>query len=388
MSLSPSADGGPPAPPIGPPGLPGRAVLEVYQGGWLGGTAAYLETLLPALPAAGYRAVYAALPADAGVARMASRGVATVDLPSPWAVRQAARAQGAALVHSHGVRMNAFARLAGVPQVVTVHSRLENDYRSRARMGIARAVQGPGLAGARAVIAISEAVRGDLLARGVPANRIHVVESGIDPPPTAWSRAALERAFALAPGTAVIGTVARLHPVKGLDTLIDALALVAKDPAAPPFVQLFLGDGPERAALVERARRAGLDDRMRWLGYRPDARAIVGALDLFVLPSRAEGFGLAALEAMAAGIPVVATAAGNLPALLDGGRLGRLVPVDDAPALAAAIAQGLAGTTADRERAQAARERYLKDYSGQAMARRTAAVFDAVLAGTAGAAGR
>ncbi len=361
-----------------------RAVLELYQGGWRGGTAAYLRTLLPALPAYGYEPVYAAPRGDPGLDALRAVGVEVVEASSPLALPSLARSRRAAVVHSHGVRMNlvgrAAARAAGAAQVVTVHSRLQQDYLSRGRMGVASLLSGPGLTGAAAVIAVSEAVRQDLLARGLDGARVHVVESGAEPPPPPWTRAMLAQAFAVPGGACVLGTVARLHPVKGLDHLVDALALLAADREVGPFVHLFMGDGPEGPSLLKRARDRAVEERVRFLGFRPDARAIVGALDVFVLPSRAEGFGLAALEAMSAGVAVVATAAGNLPALLDGGRLGVLVPVDDVPALAAALKSLVAAPERRRQLGEAGRARYVEAYSAQVMAERTAKVFDAALA--------
>lgn len=361
-----------------------RTVLELYQGGWRGGTAAYLRTLMPALAPEGYEAVYAAPRGDPGLGALGGLGVELVETASLAGLPALARRRGAAVVHSHGVRMNLLgrvaARAAGAAQVVTVHSRLAQDYRSRGRMALASRLSAPGLNGARAVIAVSEAVRQDLLARGLRPERVHVVESGVGPPPPAWTRAMLGESFALPEGAMVLGTVARHHPVKGLDGLIDALGLLARDPDVPAFVHLLIGDGPEGPSLLARARARGVSERVRFLGFRADARAIVGGLDVFVLPSRAEGFGLAALEAMAAGVAVVAAAAGNLPTLLDGGRLGVVVPVDDAPALAAAIKSLIASPLRRLDLGRAGQARYLEAYSATAMARRTAAVFDAVVA--------
>lgn len=361
-----------------------RTVLELYQGGWRGGTAAYLRTLLPALAAEGYEAVYAAARDDPGLGALAGLGIELAETASLAGLPALARRRGVAVVHSHGVRMNLLgrvaARAAGAAQIVTVHSRLAQDYRSPVRMALASRLAAPGLSGARAVIAVSEAVRQDLLERGLRPERVHVVQSGVGPPPPAWTRAMLRESFAVPEDAAVLGTVARHHPVKGLDGLIDALGLLAQDPEVPPFVHLLIGDGPEGPALRARARARGVFERVRFVGFRPDARAIVGGLDVFVLPSRAEGFGLAALEAMAAGVAVVAAAAGNLPALLDGGRLGVVVPVDDAPALASAIKSLVASSLRRLDLGRAARARYLERYSDGAMAKRTAAVFDAVVA--------
>lgn len=162
----------------------------------------------------------------------------------------------------------------------------------------------------------------------------------------------------------------RIAPEKGLDDLLRAmtdLVAVGRD------VRLdVVGDGPTRPALERDAAARGLDGRVRWLGYIGDRGAYLDALraaDLFVLSSRAEGLPKVVVEAMAAGVPVVATRVGAVPALLDDGRRGRLVPPGDPAALAAAIGDladdpatraelsqaGLAFAAAHTAEAQAAR---------------------------------
>jgi glycosyltransferase involved in cell wall biosynthesis len=131
----------------------------------------------------------------------------------------------------------------------------------------------------------------------------------------------------------------RMTSDKGLDDLFSALATV-RDTGLPATLEL-IGDGPERRRFEDDAARLGLDGAVRWHGYvgRRDAYLdLLRTADLFVLPSRAEGVPKAIVEAMAAGLPVVATDVGAVRSLLDHGRLGRLVPAGDPPALAGAIA--------------------------------------------------
>ncbi len=136
-----------------------------------------------------------------------------------------------------------------------------------------------------------------------------------------------------------IAWAGRVAEEKGLDDLLAALARL--DEAGLPATLDVVGDGPARPALEAAAARLGVADRVRWHGYVGDRAAYLDALrgaDLFALPSHAEGVPKVVIEAMAAGLPVVATRVGAVGAVLDGGVRGRLVPPGDPDALAGAIA--------------------------------------------------
>jgi glycosyltransferase involved in cell wall biosynthesis len=137
----------------------------------------------------------------------------------------------------------------------------------------------------------------------------------------------------------VVGSVGRLADQKGYDVLLDATpALLEADPG---IRILIVGDGPRRGALQDRARRLGVGHAVTLAGYRSDVETALAAMDVFVLPSRHEGFGIVAIEAMAMNVPVVATRiVGTVDSV--GEQRGVLVPPEDAPALAAAILQVLA----------------------------------------------
>lgn len=133
----------------------------------------------------------------------------------------------------------------------------------------------------------------------------------------------------------VVGTIGRLVPQKAIHVLLDATpALLRADPATRVLV---VGDGPLRSALEAQAARLGIADAVRFAGYQEDVVSAYAAMDVFVLPSRDEGFGLVFLEAMAMGVPVVGTRVIGSEDAVDDGVTGLLVPYADAPALAAAI---------------------------------------------------
>ncbi len=362
-----------------------RTVLELYHGGWSGGTAAYLTTLLGHLDLSRYRPLYLGYRGDPGLQRLSEGGVEVRAVASRRELWSEAKRSGAVIVHTHGVRANAegvlLRRTTDLRHVVTVHSRLDQDYRSESRRLIARMLDDPGLRGAHAVIAVSEAIREDLIGRRVPARAIHVVESGVSGARRPWTRGALHEAFAIPEDRLVLVSVARHQPVKGLDVLLAALGLVHREPGCPDFALLLFGEGPDTDALREKARREGIADRVKFLGYRADVQDVLSGADLFVLPSRAEGFGLAALEAMAAGLPVVASAVGNLPTLMDQGRCGVLVPPEDVPSLAAATLGLLTDPARRATLAALGQARYRECFTPEGMAERTMAVWDTVLEG-------
>jgi glycosyltransferase involved in cell wall biosynthesis len=169
----------------------------------------------------------------------------------------------------------------------------------------------------------------------------------------------------------VLGTVARLVPGKRLDVLLAAAARL------PDVSVVIVGDGPASEPLRSLADELGIGARVHVLGWRDDAREITAALDVFVLPSEAEGVPMTILEAMRAGVPVVASDVGSVRDAIDDGETGVLVPVGDAGALADAIAALLADDERRARLVASARERVRSSFSSASAAR----WFESVYAG-------
>jgi glycosyltransferase involved in cell wall biosynthesis len=171
--------------------------------------------------------------------------------------------------------------------------------------------------------------------------------------------------------------VSRLEPQKGLDTAVRALAEL------PGATLLVLGEGPDRGELESLASSLGVRDRLVLPGRVGNVAELYGRADLLVHPARWEGFGLAMLEAMLAARPVVAARAGSAPELVEDGRTGVLVPVDDVDALVSAVS----GLLADPPRAallgRAGLERARREFSVARMAERTIATYESVLSTSA-----
>lgn len=222
------------------------------------------------------------------------------------------------------------------------------------------------------IIAISEAVRRRVEAAGIARERVIVIPDGVD----------LDAASRVAPGTiraelglpaeAVLAvTVAALTPEKGLADLIEAARALQED--FPRLRWAIAGTGPLRDQLVTQVRDAGLDGRIHFTGWLDDPLRLIAGADLYVAPSRSEGLGTTILDAMALGVPVVATAVGGIPEL--GG--GALVP----PADPASLAREIGGILSHPDRAAAIAEearRAVRRFAVRGMAEATLSVYRSV----------
>jgi len=183
-----------------------------------------------------------------------------------------------------------------------------------------------------AVLALSESHRTYLRDREkVPEEKIRIVPNGIDLARfrALRSRAEAREALGLDPADEIVGSVAMLRPEKNHALLLDAASALV--PRRPRLKVVLVGDGPEREALERRAGDGNLAGRVRFLGRRKDIPEILSSFDLFALVSHpaVETQPVAVLEALAAGLPVLATRVGDLPAMLEEGRCGRLIEPGD-----------------------------------------------------------
>ncbi len=178
----------------------------------------------------------------------------------------------------------------------------------------------------RHLIACSQAVKKDLIAKGIAAERITVMHYPVDPHDMRPARlpADVRREFGVGPETPVVGAFAHLSPKKGYRELVRAAAFVL---SALPRAQFWcFGDGPLREELKQTACELGIADRFRLLGFRRDVPDLMHAIDVMCLPSHREPFGLVYIEAALAGKPVIACGAGGAPEIIAHGETGLLVP--------------------------------------------------------------
>jgi glycosyltransferase involved in cell wall biosynthesis len=265
------------------------------------------------------------------------------------------RAKGVAVLHTHEFFMNTLGLMAswltGVPLVATVHGR--NYYSDRARRRIAYRLVGR-FAGR--LVTVSEANKRFLAERvGIPPRRVQVIPNGVpvDGRASSVALSALRESLGLNQHHPVIGTVGSLYPVKGHRYLIDAAPFVLE--RFPQAIFVIVGQGGLRKELEAQAARLEVAAHLRFLGHREDVHNLLSIYDIFVLPSLSEGMPLALLEAMAAGLPAVATRVGGVMEVLDDRKTGLLVPSRDSRALADKMITLLGDPPLAKELGEAAR---------------------------------
>jgi L-malate glycosyltransferase len=288
-----------------------------------------------------------------------------------WLIRE----QAFQIVHAHDGRGQTLAWEAslGLP-VKRVASRrvafLSNRSLHRLKYGLT----------CHGVIAVSAFVRDLLVAAGVPAERIAIIPDGVEIPetlPSARERISLRSRWQLGDQDFLVGHMGAFTAEKGQDVAIQAVELVA--PTLPRLALLLAGDGPKRQVLEQQCAARGAR-RVHFLGYLRDLSSFFNCLDLFLMPSRAEGLGSSALVAMAYGLPVIASRTGGLAEIIDQERTGWLVPAGSPSALAEAIASASAAGERLVVMGQAAREK-AQSFSSDILTAKTEAFYDQLLKG-------
>lgn len=298
-------------------------VMQVVAGARHGGAETFTTDLFVALHEAGLRQVVVTRPWPERVARLRAAGLTVIEerlafaLPPPlgrWRLARIIARANPALVAAY---MGRAARIAPRGAIGWFGGYYDlKRYRA-----------------CRHLVAITPHMRDDMLKRGADPAKLSLIPTfaQLEEAP------ALPRtAFGTPPDARIVLCLARLHPKKGLDTLLAAIA------ALPGDVHLWLaGEGDLDAALRQQAGALGIAGRVHFLGWRDDRGAMLRAADILAVPSRYEPFGTVVIEGWAAGLPVVAAAATGPAATIADGRDGLVVPVDDAPALAAALGRVL-----------------------------------------------
>jgi N-acetyl-alpha-D-glucosaminyl L-malate synthase BshA len=234
------------------------------------------------------------------------------------------------------------------------------------------------------VTAVSESLKSDTYRELGHSRDIRVIPNFIDADDAQRndrSRADLRRSFA-PNGEKLVIHVSNFRPVKRVASVIDVFDKIHQ---ALPSRLLMVGDGPDLVEAAEKARGLGLGDAVRFLGDQDQVVQLLSASDLFLMPSAQESFGLAALEAMACEVPVVASRVGGVPELVEDGVTGLLCPADDLPAMAAAAITLLSDEKLHARMSQAARKRAVDRFTDRKIVPMYEAYYDEILgAGKAG----
>ncbi len=359
-------------------------ILHLIETDGPGGAERVLAYLVSRLAKQGYHNVVA-LPAG-GEGWLASQLPATgvevelvplrgVSIPTSLrSIADLLRRHRPAVAHSHEFLMSALAGMAcwrrKVPHIFTLHG--SPYYASRLDRRLAMAFAGRA---AHEVVAVSEAqARGMAQDLWLPRDRVRVIPNGIPPVPAVTPT--LRAELGLGPEARLIVAVGNLYPVKGHAHLLRAVA------ALPAMLResvhlAIAGRGEEGPALTALAAELGLSRRVHLLGLRHDVANVLRSAAVFALPSLSEALPLALLEAMRAGVPVVASAVGEIPQVLEGGQAGLLAAPGDAAALAAALGQLLAEPGRAQALAARAEQVVLERYSIERMAERYVSVYAA-----------
>ena len=341
-------------------------VAHVHKMRGIGGSERHLLALLPALAERGFDVVFVGLddprwnPSDFYDALQVPAVRLRADALALPRLVQSLRAD---VVHTHLVHADVYggiaAKLRGARLVSTKH----ND--DPFRLGPFRYVERALAHATDRIVAITESLRRFTVEQvGVPAAKVETIHYGLDGPPEPWGENPPD---GVPRDARILLATSRLAVQKGIDQAVRALPDLPDD-----TVLVVLGDGPERTALGGLARELGVAERVFLLGRVPDVAAWLHRATVYVHPARWEGFGLGVLEAMHAGLPVVATRVSSLPELVVDGQTGVLVAADDVPALAHAVSDALERP----ELGAAGRERARTEFSVDRMASRTAALYE------------
>ncbi|HLJ60673.1 MAG TPA: glycosyltransferase family 4 protein [bacterium] len=294
------------------------------------------------------------------------------------------------IVHTHTTKAGLLGRIAAicarVPVIVhTPHGHAFHGYLGTGGSSALRIVERALTARTTRVICLTDAERQDHLQLRIGApEKFSVVHSGVDLERFRTPRGTPEsarRALGLPENVPLIGCVARLVPVKGVQHLLDAVPAVRA--AVPGTTVVFVGDGPLRGSLQRTAAARGLDRAVVFLGLRDDVPDILPLFDVVALPSLNEGMGRAAVEALAAGRPVVGSRISGIQNVVADGETGILVRPGDSEALAGAIVRCLRDL--EGRRAMGARgQRSVDGYGIDAMVEKIDQIYTALLAARSG----
>ena len=359
-------------------------VLHATKVQGIGGAEQHLLVLLPALRERGIDARFLSLDAGGDAARfhraLDERSVPWQRVPCGHDVSprlaasfiRAAHGQHPDLLHTHMVHADVYGSIAALALRTRFVSTRHND--DRYLLGPFRHVDRAFMSGAGRIIAISDAVRDFHIRAGLPAAKIETIRYGLDELPTAPSELTPAEA-GIPPGAPLVLAVGRLIEQKDHATLLEAFARVRRDHGEARLA--ILGWGRLEGAIKAQVRALDLDDAVVVPG-RIEPSAWLARAQIFAHTSRWEGFGIVLLEAMLAGLPVVATHVSAIPEIVLDGTTGLLAPAGDAEAVAARLSDLLADPSRARTLGEAGRRRAHDEFSVARMTERTIAVYEGI----------
>jgi len=361
-------------------------VLHVINGQYYSGAERVQDLLAERLPELGFEVGFACVKPDRFPAARHSQQAplyvvpmcSRLDLRAAWRIAKIVRREGYAILHAHTPRSalvaGLAARWAGVPWFYHVHSPTARDSARRRQDRLNALVERWSPRSAARLIAVSESLGRQMQQQAISQDRIRVVHNGVpclasvprrDPPAGTWT----------------LGTVALFRPRKGVEVLLKALALLVRQGLGVRLRAVGPFETPQyEQSLKTLARELDVDDRIEWTGFSADVTAELMRMDLFVLPSLfGEGLPMVVLEAMSAGLPVVATCVEGVPEAIRDRQDGLLVEPGDPEAMARAVAEVIDGRVDWPALRASAMARQAAEFSDRSMAAGVARVYRELL---------
>lgn len=316
---------------------------------------------------------------DAGVSVRELSLAGELDFLSAARIAHLARENGYNVVHAHTAKAHAIAVLAKLfePSLKLLISRrvdfpIKGNLLSRMKYKSSKVDR---------FLAISENVRQILIRDGIPENKIRIAYSGIDPERFSElpDPATLQAEFSLETEEIIVGNIAALADHKDQKTLIRAIHMLDQEEGLPPFRLFIVGDGELREELHSLAKQFDLlDRRILFPGFRKDIPLFFALFDVFVMSSKEEGLGTSVLDAMASGLPVVATAGGGIPEMVDQEKGGLLCEIGNPEELAKNLKRVILDEDLRKKFGKYNKQR-VEDFNYQTTARKTLEVYQELL---------
>lgn len=234
-----------------------------------------------------------------------------------------------------GLVGNLAARVTRVPHIIfTAHGWAFNESRPWYQKFVLKLIYWKIVLLSHKTICVSKKTLGDISGWPFISKKLKVVRNGIEPFEVKERTQARRELGVHEDGVLVVGTIAELHHIKGLDVLLRAWSKFHKESQTHLFI---IGEGEERQHLENMASNLGISESVTFKGFVNNARSLLSAFDIFVLPSRSEAMPYAPLEAGVAGIPVISTSVGGVPEIIESGITGALIPKEDSEALLSSL---------------------------------------------------
>lgn len=366
-----------------------KILYLITKANW-GGAQRYVYDMATAMQKEGWQVVVAHGTSGILAERLQAQGIKTVSLPqlvrdvrlgsdlhSYKAIARLIRSERPSVLHLNSSKAGALGAVAGrmarVPRVIfTAHGWALNEKRPWWHKIPIAFIYYLTILLAHHTIAVSQGIRRHMLWMPFVSKKISVIYNGI-----AFTQLrSRDEARTLLPSHKEkmwLGIVAELHPIKRIEDAIDSLGLLAHK--FPELILVVIGEGEMRAALEARIQTKGLRNKVFLVGFIENAGSFLSAFDIFLLPSRSEGLAYAILEAGAAELPVIASAVGGIPEILEEGVSGILVPPEHPATLARAISTLLEDRKLGKDLGGALKRSIEKKFSLDTMVKKTSALY-------------